>query len=224
MGISEKLITIAENTPKVYNQGYDDGYGVGSLPVYYAGAIATLLGGAILPENTELVLRIKNIPYSQNNICMHCTNLKTIKLIGENEFEGPTENGGAIRECPQLELADFTEWKTTPLNIAYFALNSSKLHTILGNFDLSQCTNTTMAFYGCSALENISFVKETIKISISFSHSLLLSNESIQSIIDGLADLTGGTAQTLTLHTNVGAKLTDEQKATITAKNWTLVY
>lgn len=75
-----------------------------------------------------------------------------------------------------------------------------------------------------SALEEVRFVANSIKLSISLSSSPLLSTETIQSIIDGLADLTGGTAQTLTLHATVGSKLTDEQKATITAKNWELVY
>ena len=51
-----------------------------------------------------------------------------------------------------------------------------------------------------------------------------LSDETIQSIIDGLADLTEQTTQTITFYATVGAKLTDEQKATITAKNWTLAY
>jgi endonuclease I len=49
-------------------------------------------------------------------------------------------------------------------------------------------------------------------------------NDSVQSIVDALKDLTGATAQTLTFHADVGGKLTDAQKATITAKNWTLVY
>ena len=46
-----------------------------------------------------------------------------------------------------------------------------------------------------------------------------LSAESVQSIIDGLAIV--GTAQTLTLHSSI--VLTDEQKAQISSKNWTLV-
>lgn len=72
-------------------------------------------------------------------------------------------------------------------------------------------------------IEEIRFVKESIKQSISFDNCANLSDLSRQSIIDGLADLTGQTEQTLTVHKTVGEKLTDEQKATITAKNWGLV-
>lgn len=79
------------------------------------------------------------------------------------------------------------------------------------------------SFSGCSSLENLT-IKGTIGKTFTINNSARLSSKSVQSIIDHLKDLTGTTAQTLTLHRNVGAKLTEEQKATITAKNWALVY
>ena len=125
------------------------------------------------------------------------------------------------------------------------------LKKVIFNVDTSNCTNLTNAFVGrnglkvidgkpldfsantqsslnlfarCILLTDFRLVANTIKVNFNVSSCSLLSTETIQSIIDGLADLTDGTAQTLTLHATVGAKLTDEQKATITAKNWTLVY
>ena len=79
------------------------------------------------------------------------------------------------------------------------------------------------AFTNCKALENIT-IEGTIGANIAFPDSSLLTTTSVQSIIDCLKDLTGATAQTLTFHATVGAALTAEQKAAITAKNWTLVY
>lgn len=87
----------------------------------------------------------------------------------------------------------------------------------------SLITTTSSAFANCNTLENITLEGE-ISINISFYHSSKLSDASIQSIINCLADLTGKTTQTLTLHATVGANLTDTQKAIVTAKNWTLVY
>jgi hypothetical protein len=78
-------------------------------------------------------------------------------------------------------------------------------------------------FTNCPNLENITF-EGVIVVNIAFPSSSILSDASIQNIIDHLADLTGGTTQTLTFHATVGNKLTDTQKATITAKNWTLAY
>ena len=85
-------------------------------------------------------------------------------------------------------------------------------------FDFSNVASGS-AFQKANSLKEVRFVSETIKISQIFS-SANLSAESIQSIIDGLA--TVETAQTLTLNATVKAKLTEEQLATITNKNWNL--
>jgi hypothetical protein len=94
------------------------------------------------------------------------------------------------------------------------------LETIQEPLNFQNVITANNTFLTCNALKNIRFVAGTIKVNISFSSSSLLSAESIQSIIDGLA--TVETAQTLTLHATVKAKLTEEQIASITSKNWTL--
>lgn len=76
------------------------------------------------------------------------------------------------------------------------------------------------AFPNCVSLKEVRFVANSIKISISFANCSNLSNDTIQSIIDGLADLTGGTAQTLDLHSDLIPKLTEEQVTQIYNKNW----
>ena len=96
--------------------------------------------------------------------------------------------------------------------------NNSGVETIQEPFNLASVTNVNKAFHA-DKLKDIRFVENTIKVSITFSSSVL-SAESIQSIIDGLA--TVETAQTLTLHADVKAKLTDDQKKAISDKNWNL--
>jgi hypothetical protein len=90
--------------------------------------------------------------------------------------------------------------------------------------DISNATSVNYAFNGCTKLKRISFVPGCIKVSIGFPASSLLDPESLQSILEGLADLTGKEQQTLTLHATAGGKLNEEQKAQIAAKNWFLVY
>ena len=80
----------------------------------------------------------------------------------------------------------------------------------------------SLMFGYCDSLKEVRFVPNSIVYSINFASSPLLSNDTINSIIDGLADMTGKTAMVLTLHADVKAKLTEEQIASITAKNWTL--
>ena len=98
-----------------------------------------------------------------------------------------------------------------------FMFSGSFIETIEEPLDFSQVNDTTSAF-ACNNLTEIRFVSETIKVNINFSRCAKLSAQSIQSIIDGLATVT--TAQTLTL--NKAITLTDAQKASITAKGWTL--
>lgn len=102
-------------------------------------------------------------------------------------------------------------------NAVQLFYNCTKLSKAVG-LDFTSVEDATNAFHNCSSLEDITFVAETIKVDISFAYSSLLSNDSVNSIINGLA--TVETAQTLTL--NSAIVLTDEQKATINAKGWTL--
>ena len=104
--------------------------------------------------------------------------------------------------------------KSTDIRLMF---SGSAIETIEEPLDISQVTNTTNTF-ACDNLREIRFVPETIKISINLNRCAKLSAQSIQSIIDGLATVT--TAQTLTLNSTI--ILTDAQKASITAKGWTL--
>lgn len=106
------------------------------------------------------------------------------------------------------------------MNSTFAGCNALKTIVLL---ELVGVTSFSSTFNLCSALENIT-IEGSIDASFNISASAVLTNTSVQSIIDHLKDCTGATAQTLTFHATVGAKLTEAQKATITAKNWTLVY
>lgn len=112
----------------------------------------------------------------------------------------------AFKNVRVLEVID-----GTPLDLSS-VIGTNAYPSLNGMFDFAY------------ALKEVRFVEKTIKRNISFAQCGDLSDLTVQSAIDGLADLTGGTARTLTLHATVGGKLTDEQKASITAKNWALVY
>ena len=84
-------------------------------------------------------------------------------------------------------------------------------------------TNVTDMFLNCTKLEEL-YCEGELTLSLSLAQSNLLNAASVQSVIDCLADLTGQTAKTLTLHATVGGNLTQAQKDAISAKNWTLAY
>ena len=98
------------------------------------------------------------------------------------------------------------------------------LKTINGTFDFSGLTGTGTyrTFYGCSALEDFRIASGSLARNMTIADSPNLSLETLASIVSGLADLTGQTGRTITLHATAKAKLTAEQTAAITAKNWTL--
>lgn len=123
-----------------------------------------------------------------------------------------------ITEIGELDFSTVTR-----LNCTQVFLSCQRLHTV-DKIILPVGQTTFSSWFGnCNALENVTF-EGVIGVNISFANSPLLSNASVQSVIDCLKNLAGGAAQTLTLHADVGAQLTEEQKADCTAKNWTLVY
>ena len=149
-------------------------------------------------------------------------NIKTIKMISDDKSIS-VDLSQFVRQSADLELLDLTEYSRDCKSIFMLMYGAVKLKTILGALDLTNCTNVTNAFAADNGLlEEVEFVPNTIKISISFAYLRYLSDKSRQSIIDGLADLTGQTAQTVSFHSNVLAKLTDEQFATILSKNWSV--
>lgn len=103
-----------------------------------------------------------------------------------------------------------------PSTNAVYCFRDSALETIR-LFSVHASTIFTNTFTGCSKLRNIT-MGGTIGQDISFSASSLLSADSIQSIIDALGTVTS--TKTITFHTSVVAKLTDEQVNQIVSKGW----
>ena len=124
-------------------------------------------------------------------------------------------------DCPITEIGIIDTRSASDLYRMFWQTTKvEKIEKIILKDDGSQQLN---AFVNCLALKEIRF-EGKIGVSESLAQSRYLSVESVQSIIDHLKDLTGATAQTLTIHAEVGAKLTQAQKDAVSAKNWTLVY
>lgn len=98
--------------------------------------------------------------------------------------------------------------------------HNSGLHTL----EINNCTfnQVTSSSNWSTKLQNITGELTGWKIALNLSNCVNLTHDSLMNIINGLADLTGATAETLTLGATNLAKLTDEEKAIATAKNWTL--
>ena len=212
-----------EGYSKGYGEGHSEGYAEGYEPAYRITAMSQLYENAVFPENAELSLRVARLEL-ENALSMLrlAKNLKKFTLVIESSRTGLLNMQGFVRENTDIEVIDFSNLGVKINNVSYFALGASKLKSIYGALDFSECTSATIWLNGAPALEDIEFVPETIKISIDFYWCAYLSDKSVQSIIDGLADLTGSTAQTVSFHSATMNKLTPEQTAAIKAKNWQL--
>jgi hypothetical protein len=127
-------------------------------------------------------------------------------------------HGSKVTRIPPIDTRNMTSCASMfnyCTNLQEIEMNNIREDMIGNNSTYINCESlTTVKFTGTIGVSTV----------VNFRWSPLLSNESVQSIIDCLKDLTGLASQTVTFHANVGAKITEQQKATITAKNWTLVY
>ena len=172
-----------------------------------------------IPIVEELTVNAPNINVNNNQSCMgqmfhYNYGVKKVVLNMPDEVQYMYATFGNTPNLEEVVLNFITK------NIIQYntAFKCPKLKRIIGVLDFSSATAVTNMFINCNSLEEVRFEPNTLSLSISLSSSSELTNESIQSIIDGLA--TVETAQTLTL--NSAIVLTDEQKATINAKGWTL--
>lgn len=105
----------------------------------------------------------------------------------------------------------------------YMFYNQQFLENITGEIDftkISSATNIALMFYACNNLKEVRFTKESLKYNLQMAQSGSLSLESLQSIIDGLGNVT--TTSTLSLNSTAYNKLTEEQKQSATDKGWTI--
>lgn len=183
-------------------------------------------GGVELTVSFGSKTNVAVLANSFKNLFQNASGLKSIKIIYGGKNAGIVYGLYAFQMWEtELELIDLTQLvNTISFNGDCSSLFNGRqgLKQILGELDLSSVWNLNLAFRSCLALEDVRFKAESIMKDITLSNSSLLNDASIQSVIDGLADMTGGTAQTLSLHSSVVDKLTAEQQAQIINKNWSV--
>ena len=244
MSIAQKLKTVAENQQKVYAAGYargqkagnyGEGYEAGQQAEYDRFWDALQDNGNrtdyfaafvfwddetfkpkydIIPSGTAMYMFAKS---QITNLVTCIENAGIVFDTSKSPHVGYLFNdASSLVEAPIIDATS-----SSSVDRLFNGCVSLKKAGVI--FPENKITAFANAFARCGNLEDFT-AYGVIDIPLSFANSSKLTTASVQSIIDHLADLTGKTAQTLTLHATVGGKLTDAQKASITAKNWTLVY
>jgi surface protein len=164
-----------------------------------------------------------------------CSQLQNLD-VSNWDVSGVTNTYAMFHTCPQLKNLDTRNWDVSRVTeMAQMFYTCSQLQNLdVSNWDVSGVTRTSAMFLYCSQLQslignltiddvlanNIGALNG-LKVALSLNQTIL-DRASLRAIINGLADLTGQTAQTLTLGAKLLAKLTDEDIAIATSKNWTL--
>ena len=215
MSLSEKLLSVAENVSKVFKAGQDK-----FLHETMLSNGKKTFFGYMFRSCEDLV----EPPYFDTSKSTSFQSMfygcHSLKRIPQYDFSKATTAPDLFVECTSLEeLPEILLSNATNTN--YLFHTCTKLRKI-AKLDITKSTTATSIFAGCSALEDITFVG-TIRPSISFADSPLLSDNTIASIINALRDWSeAGVTKTLTLHEDVKAKLTDEQIAIANQKGWTI--
>ncbi len=197
--------------------------GGGSFNVLqYAKNIRQFLYTATLPDVDEITIDVPCASdFTQAFADVNGVKKIILKAGGNVESMNMSQLFRSNNQQLALKTVDVTDVDFSKITTWSWMFASQTLATIIGEIDMTKFTSLDNVLLYTYSLENLTFKRECILVNFnSLRFSQKLSNESIQSIIDGLAPVE--TAQTLTLHADVKAKLTETQIAAITSKNWTL--
>jgi surface protein len=172
---------------------------------------------------------------SMDSMFKNCSSLQTLDVSGL-DTSNVKDMSSVFDGCSSLQTLDVSGFDTS--NVKYMSSmfnDCSSLQTLdVSGFDTSNVTSIGTMFNDCDKLttliggrtiddvlsNNISALNG-LKKNISFSYTQL-DRASLRAVINGLADLTGSTSGTFDLDTTLMTKLTEEDIAIATAKNWTI--
>lgn len=143
-----------------------------------------------------------------------CTKLINVTISDNIETIGVT----AFNNCTSLRSLNIPNGVTTIRDNAFY--NCKALTDLSIPNSIVKLGNSVFVY--CSELINVTLGNGFNCNGLNISASTKYSVDTLVAMLTALADRTGQTAYTLTLGTTNLAKLSDEQKAIATDKNWTL--
>lgn len=166
--------------------------------------------------------KLTTVPQTLNCYC--CTSFNAMFYDCSKLTKVPTFNNTFnVTNCKQMfyncskltEVSVFNTNKVTSMEEMFY--NCGQL-TEIPAFKASKVTSLSGVFSRCYKLTAIHMTG--MAVSFSLKDCIALEEAALVEVLNNLATVT--TAQTLTLGTNLLAKLTDEEKAIATNKGWTL--
>ena len=167
---------------------------------------------------------------SMNGMFQGCSKLTSLDL-SSFDTSAVTDMGSTFKGCSKLTSLDLSSFDTSAVNrmeLAFYYC-SSLTSLDLSSFDTSAVNRMGSIFDGCTSLTSLllgpNFFKTSALTVMVFSQCSKWGNETVvTSLVTNSYDRAAAGLNTLTLklHANTKAALTDEQKATITSKSYTI--
>ncbi len=154
-----------------------------------------------------------NVEILPKQMCGNCTSLSSVTFLGDIKQIGVE----AFLQCYDLKELILPN---SLIMIDNDAFTRSGLVNV--NLPTSLTSVSTNAFRSCTKLEFVTLEQGFNANNLNLSASNLYTAETIVSWIEALADRTGQSTYILTIGSTNIAKLTEEQIAIATNKNWTL--
>ena len=175
---------------------------------------------------------------NMNNLFDTCNKLVSVGDISNWNISKVTSLYNVFNKCSSLTELDLSGWDTSNVtNVATMFYNCEKLQkldlsgwngsnvTNIGNFSYS---SPILTYVGGKTIDEVINNNITIFNGIKKSRLNILQQTadraSARALINGLADMTGGTAYVLELYSDFENKITTEDIAVATAKNWTISF
>ena len=167
-----------------------------------------------------------------------CDSLLSLNISTWN-ISNNTDLSWMFDNCSSLQSLDVSNWNVSnTTNFRQLFYNCKALQYIdVSTWNVSNATTVNTMFRDCISLKSLignRTLEDVLANNICALNGLKigaadmfqqcnnLDRASLRALINGLADLTGQTTQTLTLNSTLIAKLTEEDIAIATAKNWTI--
>lgn len=233
MSIADKLTTISENVPKVYDSGYSkaesdfwDSFQNFGNRTYYDKAFQYWGAEYIKPKYKIKPTSQVSYLFSEN---------PNLKAIYAEDFDlgsvpqSTTWNGGIYGLCQRCSsLEYFGDINIQPNNrvgyMFYYCNNLKKIELLrvnentIFNGTFSECHNLEEVWF-----EGIIGSRGDNNNTVSFQHSPNLKKECVLHVFEHLKDFSGtGLTARIALHATTKSKLTDAEKAIATQKGWTI--
>lgn len=141
-------------------------------------------------------------------------NCRNIKFLDFEDWDVSkvTNYRGMFRDCTSLEKVNITKWNVLPTAILTNMFSTCrKLYSLVGDYTIDEVISNNITIFNG--------YKNPISC---FSGSDNINRASLRALINGLADLSDTTTKPLTLGATLRAKLTEEDIAIATAKNWSI--